>query len=90
MNAHSTLFFVTTCVSALMVAAPVATAAQAATLEEIREAGTIRIAVANEIPYGYIDPVSGEAMGGAPMSPSASSRNWASTISNGSPPNFPA
>ncbi len=37
----------------------------AATLDEIREAGTIRIAVANEIPYGYIDP-NGEAMGAGP------------------------
>lgn len=37
----------------------------AATLDEIREAGTIRIAVANEIPYGYIDP-NGEALGAGP------------------------
>lgn len=37
----------------------------AATLDEIREAGTIRIAVANEIPYGYIDP-NGDAMGAGP------------------------
>jgi polar amino acid transport system substrate-binding protein len=37
----------------------------AATLEEIREAGTIRIAVANEIPYGYVDP-NGEALGAGP------------------------
>ncbi len=40
-------------------------ALQAATLDEIRESGTIRIAVANEIPYGYIDPT-GEAMGAGP------------------------
>ncbi|MCD7059379.1 ectoine/hydroxyectoine ABC transporter substrate-binding protein EhuB [Pelagibacterium xiamenense] len=40
-------------------------AAQAASLEEIQESGTIRIAVANEIPYGYIDP-NGEAMGAGP------------------------
>ncbi len=44
----------------------VTTAAQAASLEEIRESGTIRIAVANEIPYGYIDPVTGEAKGAGP------------------------
>lgn len=44
----------------------VAGAAQAASLEEIQESGSIRIAVANEIPYGYIDPVSGEAMGAGP------------------------
>lgn len=37
----------------------------AATLDEIRESGTIRIAVANEIPYGYIDP-DGEALGAGP------------------------
>ncbi|WP_332718368.1 ectoine/hydroxyectoine ABC transporter substrate-binding protein EhuB [Pelagibacterium mangrovi] len=41
-------------------------AAQAATLAEIQESGTIRIAVANEIPYGYVDPVSGETMGAGP------------------------
>lgn len=40
-------------------------AAFAASLEEIRENGTIRIAVANEIPYGYTDP-SGEAKGAGP------------------------
>ncbi|WP_404405640.1 ectoine/hydroxyectoine ABC transporter substrate-binding protein EhuB [Pelagibacterium halotolerans] len=39
--------------------------AQAASLEEIQESGTIRIAVANEIPYGYIDP-NGEAKGAGP------------------------
>lgn len=39
--------------------------AAAATLEEIQEAGTIRIAVANEIPYGFVDP-SGEAKGAGP------------------------
>jgi polar amino acid transport system substrate-binding protein len=40
--------------------------AQAATLEEIKEGGTIRIAVANEIPYGYVDPVSSETLGAGP------------------------
>lgn len=39
--------------------------AEAATLEKIRDSGTIRIAVANEIPYGYMDP-SGEAKGAGP------------------------
>ncbi|MGO4854090.1 ectoine/hydroxyectoine ABC transporter substrate-binding protein EhuB [Phaeovulum sp. W22_SRMD_FR3] len=39
--------------------------AGAATLEEIKAKGTIRIAVANEIPYGYVDP-NGEAMGAGP------------------------
>lgn len=36
-----------------------------ATLDEIRERGFIRIATANEIPYGYVDQ-SGEAQGIAP------------------------
>lgn len=40
-------------------------AAQAATLKEIKERGEIRIAVANEIPYGYMD-MSGEAKGAGP------------------------
>lgn len=40
-------------------------AGSAATLEQIRESGTIRIAVANEIPYGYVDP-NGEAKGAGP------------------------
>ena len=40
--------------------------AQAASLEEIKESGTIRIAVANEIPYGYVDPVSSETKGAGP------------------------
>lgn len=39
--------------------------AQAASLDEIEESGTIRIAVANEIPYGYVDP-NGEALGAGP------------------------
>ncbi len=39
--------------------------ANAATLEAIKESGTVRIAVANEIPYGYVDP-SGEAKGAGP------------------------
>jgi polar amino acid transport system substrate-binding protein len=40
-------------------------AASAASLEEIREGGAVRIAVANEIPYGYMD-MSGEAKGAGP------------------------
>lgn len=43
----------------------VASVAQAASLADIQESGTIRIAVANEIPYGYVDPT-GEAMGAGP------------------------
>ncbi|TFH87366.1 ectoine/hydroxyectoine ABC transporter substrate-binding protein EhuB [Billgrantia azerbaijanica] len=39
--------------------------ANAASLEEIRERGSIRIAVANEEPYGYLDD-SGEAHGAGP------------------------
>lgn len=37
----------------------------AATLAEIQKSGTIRVAVANEIPYGYVDP-NGEALGAGP------------------------
>lgn len=39
--------------------------ATAASLEEIKDKGVIRIAVANEIPYGFIDP-NGEAKGAGP------------------------
>jgi polar amino acid transport system substrate-binding protein len=51
--------------AAITATAMATTAASAATLEEIRESGTIRIAVANEIPYGYIDP-NGQALGAGP------------------------
>jgi len=40
-------------------------AANAATLEEVQERGYVRIAVANEIPYGYMD-LQGEAQGMGP------------------------
>lgn len=40
---------------ALFVSVSWTPAASAATLEEIRQRGVIRIAVANEIPYGYMD-----------------------------------
>ncbi|WP_313613701.1 ectoine/hydroxyectoine ABC transporter substrate-binding protein EhuB [Agrobacterium sp.] len=46
-------------------AAMASSAVNAATLEEIKKSGTVRIAVANEIPYGYVDP-SGEAKGAGP------------------------
>ncbi|OLP45962.1 ectoine/hydroxyectoine ABC transporter substrate-binding protein EhuB [Rhizobium oryziradicis] len=39
--------------------------AHAATLEQIKKSGTIRIAVANEIPYGYMTPA-GKAKGAGP------------------------
>ena len=39
--------------------------ADAASLKEIKDKGTIRIAIANEIPYGFMD-MSGEAKGGGP------------------------
>jgi polar amino acid transport system substrate-binding protein len=51
--------------SALAVSALASTAVSAATLAEIQESGTIRIAVANEIPYGYVDPT-GAALGAGP------------------------
>ena len=50
---------------ALTAAAMATTAVSAATLEEIQASGTIRIAVANEIPYGYVDP-NGEYLGAGP------------------------
>ncbi len=40
-------------------------AAQAADLAAIRESGTLRVAIANEIPYGYMD-LNGEAKGAGP------------------------
>jgi polar amino acid transport system substrate-binding protein len=51
--------------AAIAATAMASTAVSAATLEELQESGTIRIAVANEIPYGYIDP-NGEALGAGP------------------------
>ncbi|MDN3554866.1 ectoine/hydroxyectoine ABC transporter substrate-binding protein EhuB [Halomonas maura] len=39
--------------------------AMAATLEELQEAGSIRVAVANEVPYGYLDD-DGEGRGAGP------------------------
>jgi polar amino acid transport system substrate-binding protein len=51
--------------SAIAVSAMASTAVSAATLAEIQESGTIRIAVANEIPYGYVDPT-GKALGAGP------------------------
>ncbi|WP_340109721.1 ectoine/hydroxyectoine ABC transporter substrate-binding protein EhuB [Pikeienuella sp. HZG-20] len=42
-----------------------AAAAQAASLQDIKDRGFVRVAVANEIPYGYVDP-SGEAKGAGP------------------------
>jgi len=54
-----------TALSAIAVSAMASTAVSAATLAEIQESGTIRIAVANEIPYGYVDPT-GAALGAGP------------------------
>src|SRR5699024_6643287 len=39
--------------------------AQAASLDDIKEKGVVRIAIANEIPYGYSD-MDGEAKGAGP------------------------
>jgi len=55
--------------ASLMLAAALAmgmtAATTAATLQEIKDRGEVRIAVANEIPYGYMD-MSGEAKGVGP------------------------
>jgi len=48
----------------LAICTPLA-ATQAATFEQIKERGQIRIAVANEIPYGYVD-LNGQAKGAGP------------------------
>jgi len=50
---------------ATAVAAMASTTAGAVTLKQIKQRGYIRIAVANEIPYGYVDP-SGTAKGAGP------------------------
>ncbi|SMQ60197.1 amino acid ABC transporter substrate-binding protein, PAAT family [Devosia lucknowensis] len=52
-------------VSGLALGLATSVGASAATLAEIQERGAVRIAVANEIPYGYVDP-SGEALGAGP------------------------
>ncbi|MEO8882560.1 MAG: ectoine/hydroxyectoine ABC transporter substrate-binding protein EhuB [Devosia sp.] len=49
----------------LAAAALVSTAASATTLKDVKGRGYIRIAVANEIPYGYVDP-NGDAKGAGP------------------------
>lgn len=54
-----------TTISAIALSVMAGTAVSAATLAEIQKSGTIRIAVANEIPYGYVDP-NGEALGAGP------------------------
>jgi polar amino acid transport system substrate-binding protein len=51
--------------AAAALAAFVAVPAQANSLKEIKDSGTIRIAIANEIPYGYMD-LNGEAKGAGP------------------------
>lgn len=54
-----------TILAALAIVAMASASANAASLADIKKSGTIRIAVANEIPYGYIDP-SGAAKGAGP------------------------
>lgn len=55
-----------------------AAAASGATLEEIKSRGYIRVAIANEIPGGYLDP-SGEAKGPGP----AVARHVGSNLASG-------
>jgi polar amino acid transport system substrate-binding protein len=50
---------------AALLATGAASLAQAASLEEIKNRGQVRIAVANEIPYGYMD-LDGQAKGAGP------------------------
>jgi polar amino acid transport system substrate-binding protein len=54
-----------TLVAALAVSAMMSASAGAVTLKDIKDRGYIRIAVANEIPYGYVDP-NGDAKGAGP------------------------
>ncbi len=58
-------WYIATAFAAVTVAAIGATAANAVTLKEVQDRGYIRIAVANEIPYGYVDP-NGDAKGAGP------------------------
>lgn len=58
---HKTALFALTASLAMSLAGQ----ASAATLEQIKDKGVVRIAVANEIPYGYMDP-SGAAKGAGP------------------------
>jgi polar amino acid transport system substrate-binding protein len=50
---------------ALAAAALTVSSASAVTLQDVKDRGYIRIAVANEIPYGYVDP-NGDAKGPGP------------------------
>ncbi|WDR07088.1 ectoine/hydroxyectoine ABC transporter substrate-binding protein EhuB [Devosia rhodophyticola] len=54
-----------TILAALTIAALGSASVSAASLADIQKSGKIRIAVANEIPYGYIDP-NGDAKGAGP------------------------
>lgn len=63
MNATKTKIAALAAAGAL--AALMAAPSQAASLKEIKDSGTIRIAVANEIPYGYMD-MNGDAKGAGP------------------------
>lgn len=54
-----------TALAALAATAMTAAVANAVTLKDIQSRGYIRIAVANEIPYGYVDP-NGDAKGAGP------------------------
>ncbi|HLU02903.1 MAG TPA: transporter substrate-binding domain-containing protein, partial [Advenella sp.] len=51
--------------AAAILATGAVTLAQAASLQDIKSRGQVRIAVANEIPYGYMD-LDGQAKGAGP------------------------
>ena len=57
--------YVVSALAALAATAMTTAAANAVTLKDIQDRGYIRIAVANEIPYGYVDP-NGDAKGAGP------------------------
>src|SRR5690554_3358696 len=51
--------------AALLIGSVTAAPAMSATLQQVKDRGTVRIAVANEIPYGYMD-LDGQAKGMGP------------------------
>lgn len=64
-HAMTTIKKLALCAVAAALTGGLASQASAASLQEIKDRGTVRIAVANEIPYGYMD-LSGEAKGVGP------------------------
>src|SRR5690606_1469691 len=64
-NAMNTIKKLAVCTLAAGLTGGLASQASAVSLQEIKDRGTVRIAVANEIPYGYMD-LNGQAKGVGP------------------------